>query len=131
MVADRLQTAQPASSPHYAQPVEIVADMVRERFIHPRSQDSVVAPRTQRDRQPKPIERRDCPEENPKTAVLQELYLLVQDRESRHETVLGRFLQCQELQMCAALLARAVEQCSRWHSGKRLAPPGGCLPPTG
>ncbi len=65
-----------------------------------------------------------------KEAVLRELRELAEDRHSRGETVLGRFLQCQELQVSSTLLARAVEQCSRWHGGKRLLPPGGSLPPT-
>jgi hypothetical protein len=65
-----------------------------------------------------------------KQAILRELTELAQDRHSRSQTVLGRFLQCQELQMCSALLAKAIEQCSRWHCGKRLLAPGGSLPPS-
>ena len=53
-----------------------------------------------------------------KTAILLDLNALKQERKSRLETVLGRFLQCQELQISSALLARAVEQCSRWRRGK-------------
>ena len=63
-----------------------------------------------------------------KGRVLQELRELTLDRSSRSQTVLGRFLQCQQLQTASALLAKAVEQ-SRWHRGKRLQPPGGSLPP--
>jgi hypothetical protein len=65
-----------------------------------------------------------------KQAILRELGKLVQDRHSRNQTVLGRFLQCQELQVCSALLAKAIEQCSRWHRGRALLPPAGSLPPT-
>jgi len=65
-----------------------------------------------------------------KQAILRELGKLVQDRHSRNQTVLGRFLQCQELQVCSALLAKAIEQCSRWHRGRALLPSGGSLPPT-
>jgi maltooligosyltrehalose synthase len=64
-----------------------------------------------------------------KAAVLRELHLLTQERKAQQETVLGRFFQCRELQMCSALLAKAVDQCSRWRSGRHLQPPGGALPP--
>jgi hypothetical protein len=65
-----------------------------------------------------------------KTFVLQELQTLAQDQKSRSQTVLGRWFECQELQIASALLAKAVEQCSRWRAGKRLHPPEGSLPPT-
>jgi hypothetical protein len=65
-----------------------------------------------------------------KQAILRELRKLAQDRHSRNQTVLGRFLQCQELQVCSALLGKAIEQCSQWHRGRALLPPGGSLPPT-
>jgi maltooligosyltrehalose synthase len=117
--------------PDYAQPVEIVAAMSRVRLTRPRSQKPVAASRTHRWRQSTTIEPQNRADENGKRTVLQELRLVTQERESRHKTLLGRFLQCQELQMCSALLARAVEQCSCWHRGKSLAPPGGCLPPGG
>jgi hypothetical protein len=65
-----------------------------------------------------------------KQAILRELKQLAQVSHSRSQTVLGRFLQCQELQVCSALLAKAIEQCSRWHRGKALLPPAGSLPPT-
>src|SRR5208283_4096061 len=62
--------------------------------------------------------------------VLQDLRELTQERRSRDQTVFGRFLQCQELQMCSALLGKAIEQCSRWHRGRAIPPPGGSLPPS-
>ena len=65
-----------------------------------------------------------------KHEVLRDLRKLRQDCQARRETVLGRFFECQELQRCSALLASAVEQCSRWHGGRRLPVPGGALPPT-
>src|SRR6266576_2572503 len=63
-------------------------------------------------------------------AVLRDLRELTQERRSRDQTVFGRFLKCQELQVCSALLGKAMEQCSRWHRGRALQPPGGSLPPT-
>ena len=66
----------------------------------------------------------------PKVKILDELLRLKAERNSRLATTLGRFLQCPDLQMASALLARAIEQCSRWHAGKRLPAPGGVLPPT-
>jgi maltooligosyltrehalose synthase len=65
-----------------------------------------------------------------KKAILKQLQELTADRDSHSQTLLGRFLQCQQLQMASALLAKAVEQCSRWHGGKRLQPPGASLPPS-
>jgi hypothetical protein len=65
-----------------------------------------------------------------KREVLRNLHQLAEDRHSCAESVLGRFFECQELQMASALLAKAVDQCSRWHGGKRLTPPGGSVPPT-
>ncbi len=65
-----------------------------------------------------------------KRVVLRNLQQLAEERRSRCETTLGRFMQCQDLQDSSALLARAVEHCSRWHAGKRLPPPGWVLPPT-
>jgi hypothetical protein len=65
-----------------------------------------------------------------KRTILLDLDALKQERKSRLETLLGRFLECQELQMSSALLARAAEQCSRWRAGRRLLPPGGSMPPT-
>ena len=130
IVAGRLEAAQPSDPPSYGQPVEIVAAMPRVRFTRPRSQKSVPASRKQRGRQSTTIQPQNCASQNGKRTVLQELRLLTQERESRHETVLGRFFECQELQMSSALLARAVEQCSRWRAGKRLAPPEGSLLPT-
>src|ERR1700731_35884 len=104
--------------------------MSRVKLTRPRSQKSVAASRAHRGRQSTTIKPQNCAHENGKRAVLQELHLLVHDWESRHETVLGRLLQCKKLQVSSALLARAVEQCSRWHAGKPLVPPGGSLPPT-
>lgn len=65
-----------------------------------------------------------------KNGILRELQELTVDRHSRRQSVLGRFFECQQLQKASALLAKAVEQCSRWHRGKRLEPPGGSLPRT-
>jgi len=62
-------------------------------------------------------------------AVLRHIEKLAADHDSRRLTVLGRFIECRELQMASALFAKAVEHCSRWHGGKRLTPPGGGLPP--
>jgi hypothetical protein len=70
------------------------------------------------------------PANHVKTAILLDLLALKQERKSRLKTLLGRFLECQELQMSSALVAKAVEQCSRWRVGRRLLPPGGSLPPT-
>ena len=64
-----------------------------------------------------------------KKAVLRELRDLTADRFAHSRTAIGRFVQCQELQIASALLAKAVEQCSRWRAGKRLHPPGESLPP--
>ena len=130
IVADRLEAAEPSGRPSYAQPVEIVAAMPRVRFTRPKSQKSVPASRKRRGRQATTIAPHNCADKNGKVTVLQELRLLTQEQESRRETVLGRFFECQELRMSSALLARAVEQCSRWRAGKRLAPPEGSLPPT-
>ena len=55
-------------------------------------------------------------------SILRELRKLAQDRHSLNQTVLGRFLQCQKLQVCSALLGKAIEQCSRWHRGRALLP---------
>jgi hypothetical protein len=66
-----------------------------------------------------------------KLEVLGDLRNKDRERHARGQTTLGRFLECAELQSAAAILARAVEQCSRWRAGKRLLPPGGSLPPTG
>ena len=63
-------------------------------------------------------------------SVLQELQILAKHQASRRQTVLGRWFECQELQIASALVAKAVEQCSRWRAGKRLHPPGGSLPPS-
>jgi hypothetical protein len=68
-------------------------------------------------------------EDDRRTLVLADLQSLVRKRELRNATLLGSFLQCQELQLASALFARAVEHCSRWHAGKRVLPPGGTLPP--
>jgi len=65
-----------------------------------------------------------------KARILLDLHALKQERKFRLDTVLGRFLECQELQIASALVAKAVEQCSRWRAGRRLLPPGGTLPPT-
>src|SRR5260370_35427536 len=73
--------------------------------------------------------RRNCSSDKQKETVLRELRRLAADRISHRQTVLRRFFECQELQMSSALLARAVEQSTRWHAGKRLGPPGGPLPP--
>ena len=72
----------------------------------------------------------NCPASEPKVKILNELLRLKGEQNSRLATTLGRFLQCPDLQMASALLARAIEQCSRWHAGKRLPTPGGVLPPT-
>jgi maltooligosyltrehalose synthase len=72
----------------------------------------------------------ECARRKQTETVLQELQELTADSQSRRETVLGRFFECQQLQLASALLAKAVEQCSRWRSGERLHPPGGSLPPS-
>src|SRR5208337_4675553 len=105
------------------------AAMPKVRFTRRSSQQSIAGSRAERESPSTTIALQDCAVADGKKAVLLELHLLTQERQSRHETLLGRFLECQELQMSSALLARAVEQCSRWHAGKRLAPPGGSLPP--
>src|SRR5437879_4699058 len=103
--------------------------MSRVRLTRPRSEKSVAASRTHLRRQSRTTEPQNRADESGKRAILQELRLVTKERESRHKTLLGGFLQCQELQVCSALLARAVEQCSRGHAGKRLPPPGKSLPP--
>src|SRR5215472_9082614 len=90
----------------YARPVEIMASKVRKS------------------------DRTHSPANQMKARILLDLRALKQERKSRLKTVLGRFLECQELQMASALVARAVEQCSRWRAGRRFLPPGGSLPPT-
>jgi hypothetical protein len=73
--------------------------------------------------------RLDTPQSEHRNGILRELQELTLDRHLRRQTVLGRFFECQQLQIASALLAKAVEQCLRWHRGKRLEPPGGSLPP--
>lgn len=68
-------------------------------------------------------------EEDNRALVLEELQSLTRERKLRNATLVGRFLQCQELQLASALFAKAVEHCYRCHAGKRLLPPGGTLPP--
>src|SRR5579883_1147365 len=68
-------------------------------------------------------------EDDKRRVVLEELQSLTRKGELRNATLLGRFLQCQELQLASALFAKAVEHCSRWHAGKHLLPPSGTLPP--
>ena len=60
------------------------------------------------------------PRKEVKTRILLDLHALKQERKSRLETTLGRFLECQELQISSALVARTVEQCSRWQARRRL-----------
>src|SRR4029077_2710545 len=72
--------------------------------------------------------RRNCSSDKRKETVLGELRRLAADRLSHRQPALWRFCEFQELQISSALWARAVEQCSRWHAGKRLAPPAESLP---
>ena len=65
----------------------------------------------------------------PKAGILHELEQLKVDRNLQLQTTHGRYLQCRDLQAASALLAKAVEQCSRWRGGKRVPAPGGVLPP--
>ena len=57
-----------------------------------------------------------------RSIVLRELRSLSEERKSQHENIVGRFLQCRELQLSSALVAKAVDRCSRWCEGKRLLP---------
>src|SRR5579859_5530166 len=49
----------------------------------------------------------DSPANRVKTTILLDLHALKQERKSRLKTLLGRFLECQELQMSSALVAKA------------------------
>src|SRR5580698_10038245 len=66
--------------------------------------------------------------ESPRSFILRELRSRSEERKRRHENVLGRFLQCPELQLSSALVAKAMGDCSHWRNGRRLLPPGGALP---
>jgi hypothetical protein len=60
---------------------------------------------------------RRCNSED-KTKILQDLASLVHDSRLRPQSVLGRFIECRELQIASALFARAVDHCSlaRWET---------------
>ncbi len=67
--------------------------------------------------------------EKARKAVLDELERLNEDRHPRNQTLLARFVRCQDLQQTALSFARAVDAERRAHSATPLAPPPGWLAP--
>jgi hypothetical protein len=67
--------------------------------------------------------------EKARTAVLDELDRLTEERHPRNQTLVGRFARCQDLKQTVLSFARAADAERRARSATPLAPPPGWLPP--